>query len=267
MKTAPKTPFATAAVMAVCAAVFVLVSLTGMENGTEAAILAGAYYKPFILAGEWWRIISYGFVHAELMHIVMNMFSLYIVGRMMEFRLGALRYLVLLLLSVAGGGLFMFAAGGNTVMVGMSGGLYGLLGGYFYIAAVSGGLQNRAVRNVLIRTLCINLMINLMPGVAVGAHIGGLITGMFLTALMTEDPRGVRKHFAAAGLAFVLILGWMVRQSAYIPSDQIYMLSDYRILLKEKELGLEKHALDMAQKLADIYNDSDNTLYTQLGGQ
>ena len=267
MNTKMKTPYVTLTVMVICAAMFLLVSMSGLENGTEAAILAGAYYKPFILAGEWWRILSYGFVHAELMHIFMNMFSLYIVGRMMEFRLGAVRYLLLLLLSIIGGGVFVFAAQGNTVMVGMSGGLYGLLGGYFYIAAVSGGLQNRAVRNVLIRTLVINLLINLMPGIAVGAHIGGMITGMFMTAMLTEDIKGLKKHFAAAGLAFVLILGWMAKQSAYIPSDRIYMLSDYRVLLKEKELGFEKHALRMAEKLADIYNDSDNTLYEELSGQ
>ncbi|MCR5794719.1 MAG: rhomboid family intramembrane serine protease [Solobacterium sp.] len=262
-----KTPYVTLGVMAVCAAMFMLVSLSGMENGTEAAILAGAYYKPFILAGEWWRIISYGFVHAELMHIFMNMFSMYIVGRMMEFRLGPVRYLILLFLSIAGGGAFIFAAQGNTVMVGMSGGLYGLLGGYFYIAAVSGGLQNRAVRNVLIRTFVINLLINLMPGIAVGAHIGGLITGIFVTALLVEDSKGLKKHFAAAGLAFVLILGWMARQSAYIPSDKVYMLSDYRVLKKEMDLGFGKHALRMAEKLADIYNDSDNTLYEELSRQ
>ena len=99
-------------VIAVCAlnyGVSLLLQHSGISR-INAEILAGAYYKPWILCGEWWRLLTAGFVHGGLWHLVMNMLALYSLGRMMEPYYGSPRCGILLLASTVCGFLFLMAA-------------------------------------------------------------------------------------------------------------------------------------------------------------
>lgn len=250
-----KIPAATTAVLVICIIVFFLLHSLGLENETEEAIIVGAYYKPFILAGEWWRLLTVGFVHITVTHILMNGLSLWSLGNILEPYLGKGKFLTVLLCSVAGGSLFLFAAGDNTVAVGLSGGLYGLLACYTYLVVIRGGWQSPGMRSSLINTYIINLLINFIPGIAWQAHLGGFITGLILTAVMekNEKTEGFRKHFAIAGLLFVLSLGIGCYRNATIPETQQYTGTDARILQYYDQAGFSTHAEHMARKLAKIY--------------
>ncbi|MCH3962594.1 MAG: rhomboid family intramembrane serine protease [Solobacterium sp.] len=250
-----KLPYATICISAICVFVFLMQMLAGYANDTEGMILFGAYYKPFILAGEWWRFLTVGFVHASVWHLMINIMSLYSLGMALEEGLGRWKFLTILLCSVIGGSAFLFACQGNTIAVGLSAGLYGLIAAYIILIYRMGGMRIPRIRNALMSTIVINLLINFMPGVSWIAHLGGAVTGAVLTGILVKDPVNEKKKqpywFAAAAL--VLCLGYLSYQNAYIPSNQIYILSDYHILSAEKNVLPSSYINGMAKKLDNIY--------------
>ncbi len=258
-----KKPYATIVILVLCVLVNMGITFTGGDNQTETAILFGAYYKAFVCAGEYWRLLSCGLVHISLWHLFMNGLSLMNIGTVFEQRFGIIRYLVILSGSIIGGSLFMFAAEGNTVAVGLSGGLYGLMGGYIVMVMASGNYKRPEVISQLIRIILINLMINFMPGVGVMAHLGGLLTGMVLTALFLKEYPQFRMRMAIAGVVLCLVTGYFVYKGNVIREDQKYLLTDYNILMAEKKIGLDNHAYKMAQNLDHLYGYMD-TLTSML---
>jgi rhomboid protease GluP len=246
-------PIATIVILAICILIQIAITFFNFSTETETAILLGAYYKAFIMAGEYWRLVTCGFVHISLWHLWLNGFSLMNIGTLFENRFGVWKYLLILFGSVLGGSLFQFASAGNTLSVGLSGGLYGLMGGYILMVMVSENAKRPEVISQLIRTIMINLMINFMPGIAVMAHLGGFLFGMVLTGLFLPEADGLRIRMAISGIALCLVTGWFVFKANIIREDQVYLLSDYRVLKKEKEFGLGNHAMHMAEKLDQIY--------------
>ena len=123
-------------ISAVCIFVTGVIQLAPSSlSQTELAILLGAYYKAFIAAGEWWRLLTVGFVHVSVIHLFVNMMSLSVLGRVLEPALKPLKFCILLFGSVIGGSVFLFCTSGNTVGVGLSGGLYGCLAAYIYLVS------------------------------------------------------------------------------------------------------------------------------------
>lgn len=251
---------ASAVVMGICVVVTLLIRFCGL-NEYDAAILLGAYYKPFIMAGEWWRLLSSGFVHVSFLHLLVNLLSLMNLGPYMEKRLGAPGYLAVLLGSIIGGSLFTYVSAGNVLMAGLSGGLYGLMAGYSYILFQSNAWRNQAVRQAMLRVYIVNILISLMPGISMTAHFGGFITGLVLTGLL--DSKEYRKHFALAGLAFFLAIGYFCTRPQIIKKDERYIGTDINVLKRERDLGLRSHAYAMAEKLDRVYG-SDGAIFSKI---
>ena len=245
--------------LGICITVFLLIKISGFDgNDTEKAILYGAYYKPFILAGEWWRLLTAGFVHTQIWHILMNMMSLVSLGFALEKYFGRLRYAVILLLSVIAGSLTVFAFEGNIITVGISGGLYGLMGAYIAIAVMNGHLENPSFRNSLFRIVGINLLINFIPGIAYYAHIGGLICGAVLGILfsgyLANKKWRIGAMAAGAVLTAVLLIGSI--NNAKISSSAVYLGTDLKILQYESDHGLNGYAEWLSKGLGDVYGIS-----------
>ena len=226
------------------------------ESETERAVFFGAFYKPFIIAGEVHRLLTCGFIHVSVLHLFVNLFSLSILSRAMENYLGVWKFLLILFGSVIGGSIFLFCTAGNTVGVGLSGGLYGLLAGYVFTIYEAGGMKIPQVRTGVMQTIVINLFINFMPGVAWQAHLGGAITGLLL--LMAFQPRrSDKKALLHARIALVLLLigsGFAMIKKSAIPEGERYLLTDLRVLQMEKQIGLEGHARAMAKRLDALYD-------------
>ncbi len=264
MKNAKNQPLVTYIVFGICVIVFLAIHFFNISTESETAILFGAFYKPFIIAGEYWRLLTVGFVHAGVWHLFMNMMALMNLGRFMEKLVGTWRCLMILLLSVIGGSLFYFIGSKGTFAVGLSGGLYGLMAGYALIVIYSGSWHDPQVASGLIRTCLINAMINFMPGVAATAHVGGFFTGLLVTgAVLPFKEKKQSLHFRLAMIAMCFGMGYLVPRSAYIDSDHIYALSDIRVLRFEKEHGLRDHAAKIAQKLDTIYTE-DYSIYERV---
>lgn len=254
----------TCIVSIVCLLMFIIVNIYPNLSSTNAAILFGAYYKAFVVAGEYWRLLTCGFIHVSLMHFLVNMLSFLNIGRFMERQVGRKKYLLILICSIIGGSIFQYIIKGNSVAVGLSGGLYGLVAAYTYLLVRLGALKNPVVRGSLIRMYLINLYINFIPGVAYSAHLGGFLFGLFLMAILDETiQKDLRTHFIIGLIIISGFISYLFVNASYILSNEKYIKTDYDILSEEMRLGLDGYALNMANKLDDIYQ-SDNVLYDSL---
>lgn len=257
---------------ATIAVLILMLVFTGLEffvpfeyGSAENMIACGAYYKALVSAGEWWRLLSASFVHSGWMHLLMNGWSLLMIGPITEQIYGRLKYLLILLGSSIGGYLYLFAADGNNVSLGLSGGLYGLLGILLVNVFASGSWKNRPLRRSVLQMILVNLLINFMPNVAWKVHLGGLFAGLLLGMVLSEAPffRMKTKETAAALAVYVLLLGYGVFRNRTIPENEIYGGTDIRILRFEKDMGLESHALKTAQNLDEAYS-SGNLFYNAV---
>lgn len=149
----------------------------------------------FIQNGEWWRIVTSGFLHFGLLHIGMNMLLLWQLGQLLEPPLGQARFALLYFASMFGGAVGALALTPNGLTGGASGAVFGLM------AAASVGLQQRGVnplRTGIGATLVLNLLITFtIPGISIGGHVGGALMGAIVGYAMLE-PRWTRSSPAVA---------------------------------------------------------------------
>jgi membrane associated rhomboid family serine protease len=151
--------------------------------------------------GQWWRIISSGFLHAGILHIGLNMFALYQVGAFLEVLLGSRRMLALYFLSMIGSGLgvIWFSPDENTV--GASGAIFGLFGA-LAVVGMRLGPHGRALLGQLIPIIILNLIFTFsVPGISAAGHVGGLLTGFIAALFIAHVPR--RPAYEAAPVATV----------------------------------------------------------------
>ena len=254
-------------IMALCLLIFAVINLRPMGLSKSAwAVLLGAYYRPFLLAGEYWRLLTVGFVHVDVWHVLMNMTALYNLGSMLERRYGAVRYTAVLLISVVCGSLFMAAAGDTVLAVGLSGGLYGLMGAYLAMLWRMGVLRNPAVRSGLIRTLGINLMINFMPGIAYMAHAGGFIAGVLMgLALEPQSSQAMKRNCNIALVLYAACMSLLVFTKPVL-RDDTYQGFDLGLLVFESQHGLKNHAVQMAKRLDALYDTDYMEQYLTVHG-
>jgi membrane associated rhomboid family serine protease len=141
----------------------------------------GSLHGSDLLRGEWWRLMSCCFVHFGLLHILMNMYGLYAVGRTVETMWGHGWFLVLYLLSGLGGSCLGIAYQPGANNAGASGALCGLVGAIAVWVLLNGRFLPRALasrwRSGLLTTFVLMVFISLFPNVSAAAHLGGALAG------------------------------------------------------------------------------------------
>jgi membrane associated rhomboid family serine protease len=159
---------------------------------------------PLVGAGDWYRIVSGGFLHGSLLHIAFNMYFVYFLGQLLEPAMGRLRFGVLYFVSLLGGSLGALLLSFDKPVVGASGAAFGLLAAGI-IAMRSRGMD--PMQSGLGMTLVLNLGITfLIPGISIGGHLGGLVAGGiagFLLFQVAESRRSMR----TSALAATVLLG------------------------------------------------------------
>ena len=143
-----------------------------------------ALYSPNAFSAPW-TLITSGFAHADPLHILLNMYSLWIFGEAIENFLGSKRYVWLYLLSILGGSIVFTFTDPAGMAVGASGGIFGLMGAYFVIIRALGYRSSQ-----MLGLIVINVVISFVnPGIAIGAHLGGLATGAAIAWYFTKVRR------------------------------------------------------------------------------
>ncbi|WP_460503978.1 rhomboid family intramembrane serine protease, partial [Hymenobacter agri] len=189
-----------------CLLVFGLMVLVGGVSASEPTghqlVLWGSNVSGLTLHGQPWRLLTHQFVHAGLSHLLMNMFSLWLLGLLLEDRTGPLRLLLVYLTSGIGGGLaslWWHADGINSV--GASGAIFGLYG-LLLVLLISKKLvldksDRRAMLGLVLYLVLSNLLSGLSGNVDNAAHLGGLATGLFLAGpLALLGLKGGGEHLA-----------------------------------------------------------------------
>jgi membrane associated rhomboid family serine protease len=170
-------------------------------SGMERVLVDGALIPAAVLQyGQWWRILTGAFLHGGLIHIGVNMLSLWFLGRFIEFALGPWRMLVVYMVSLVASGLgVVYFSDPMVPTVGASGAIFGLFGALFAIGFKLGKPGMDLVRaNVGI--LVLNLIITFtVPQISWQAHVAGLLTGFALTYAMYFPPRRVAPVVVDAG--------------------------------------------------------------------
>lgn len=191
-----------------------------VDIGLRALVDMGALYGPVIVFnGEWWRLLSAMFLHGGMTHILMNMVSLYLIGRGMEHYFSRAAYITLYLFSGLLGGtasLYMHPTG---VGIGASGaifGVFGALGGYFlahraYIAAEEG----KAIFKDFAVIIGLNFVLGLsVASIDMSAHIAGMFTG-FVGGFLIARNRYFTVPFAVASAGAVWLMLTMILPKYY----------------------------------------------------
>ena len=257
---------ATNVIIAICFGVWLFIQLFPSDSTITNSILIGAFYKPFVLAGEYWRLLTAGFVHVELWHLAMNMMALLSLGKIFEPLLGVRRYLLILIPSIIVGSLFVLSSPENSFVVGISGGIYGLLAAYVTLILRTGGWRIPPVRAALMNMLFINLLLNFLPNISVHAHLGGFVTGLIIYSFITTEKEEVYKRInhivALTGLVVVLcFISW---QNRSIPTRSRYLGTDYNVLQILHDGPLHDYSYFLAERLDTVYG-LDDGLVNVLG--
>lgn len=161
----------------------VLVYLAQMSSGNAVTSLI-ALYPPLVFETPW-TILTSGFAHATWLHILLNMYSLWIFGEAIEEFLGSKKFLTLYLASIVGGSIAFILFDPTGVAVGASGGIFGLMGAYFIIIRAMGYRSSQ-----MLALIGINVLIGFVsPGIAFSAHLGGLAAGAAIAWYYTKLKR------------------------------------------------------------------------------
>ncbi|HEY1495521.1 MAG TPA: rhomboid family intramembrane serine protease, partial [Candidatus Solibacter sp.] len=172
----------------------------------------GSNFGPYTLSGDWWRLITYMFLHGGVMHIAFNMWCLWDLGQLCESLYGRWTYAAIYLLTGVAGGIVSVGWNPNVNSVGASGAIFGLAGALiasFYLGEFS--LPKAAIQGTL-RSLVFFVGFNvffgsMFPGIDNGCHAGGLISGLIAGALIARvAPQHDRPGRRIAVLAFVLLI-------------------------------------------------------------
>ncbi len=163
------------------------------SGGMERVLIAGALIPAAVLQnGQWWRILTGAFLHGGLLHIGVNMMSLWFLGRFIELALGSWRMFVVYMVSLVVSGLgVVYFSDPMVPTVGASGAIFGLFGALFAIGFKLGKPGMNLVR-ANIGILVLNLIITFtVPQISWQAHVAGLLGGFALTYALYFPPRRV----------------------------------------------------------------------------
>ena len=174
----PKKPVVTYALILINVFMFLFPLINGT---TEEFYNLFASYGPFVKMGDYYRLISAAFMHANIAHLIFNMYALWIIGMQLESFIGKWRYLVVYLFSAISGSLLSVIVTPNAVSVGASGAIFGLLGALLYFGYHYRVYLGTVIKSQIIPLIVINLLLGFMvPGIDNAAHIGGLIGGTLI---------------------------------------------------------------------------------------
>jgi len=185
----------------------VLVFLVEMAQGVTVRGLGdaqvvqdGGLYAAAVADGEWYRMVTAGFLHAGLIHIAFNMWLLWVLGGALERYAGAARMLLIYFAAILWGSAGALLVNPDSLTIGASGGVFGLMAALFLLERQRGvALLGSSVGGLLLLNLIITFV---LPGISVGGHIGGILGGAAAGFILSDFGKG---HLAYSRLA---LQGW-----------------------------------------------------------
>ncbi len=166
----------------------------------------GALWGPAVdVGGEWWRLFTSGFLHANILHVGFNVMLLWLLGASLERHLGFVRFALLYVAALLSGSLGALLVSPRAVTIGASGAVFGLMGAHLMISRAVG---RRARDSGVMGLLVLNLLTTfLFPNISIGGHIGGLAGGLLASWILLTPDRSGRIPTLAASLLGACLAG------------------------------------------------------------
>jgi membrane associated rhomboid family serine protease len=208
------------ALIAINVAVFLYEASQGDIRGTrtyEVVFDYGLNAGAVSTGGEWYRVITAAFLHANILHLALNMWALFVFGPLVERSVGRLRFGIIYASALLAGSAGALLLDPKALTVGASGAIYGLMGALVVL------FRNRGIslmQSGLGITLILNLVFTLsIANISVGGHLGGFVGGGLATLVIIEGPRYIRNRgsivwIAGALVPLFFVAGLMVAASA-----------------------------------------------------
>ncbi len=216
----PHARFTTILILLINTGLYAAMAIHSLQSGGGGSVMNldlytlaefGAKYGPLIRSGEWWRLITAGFLHGGILHILMNSWVLFDLGVQVEESYGTSRYLFIYVFTTITGFYASFLWS-PTLSIGSSAGIFGLIGAMIAMGVRERSAYGAAVRSLYMRWAVYGLLMGLLPLFAVdnAAHIGGL-TGGFVVGFLAGTPRltgpteGIWKVLAGVAVAATVV--------------------------------------------------------------
>jgi membrane associated rhomboid family serine protease len=170
-------------------------------------------FGPLVGEGEWYRLVTSGFLHEGLLHIGFNMFALFFLGRILEPSIGTPRFLAVYFASLFGGAFGALLLSPDALTIGASGAIFGIFGATFVIAR-GRGFDSVASSIGVILVLNLAISVGGQSHISLGGHLGGLTAGLICGAVIILGDRGrlgenrlAAEIAVAVGVGILAILG------------------------------------------------------------
>lgn len=201
-----KKPIVTYSLIFICILVFILMYVLGNGSTDNYTLLVfGANVDTLTKNGDYYRLFTSMFLHIGILHLLCNMYSLYIIGKEVESVFGKVKYLIIYLLSGIAGSILSLAFNHNTICAGASGAIFGLLGALLYFGYYYRTYLGATLTRSIIPVIVLNLIIGFTSsGIDNAAHIGGLVGGI-LIAMAVGVPDKSNNNNKINGIVLSLI--------------------------------------------------------------
>ncbi len=206
----PKKIIVTPILIGICLLAFIAMYIFG--NGSEntmTLVMFGANVQSLVKQGEIWRLLTSIFLHIGIIHLLVNMYALYVIGHQLESFLGKFKYLIVFLVSGIVGSLLSVVIH-ESVSAGASGAIFGLLGSLLYFGYHYRLYLGTVLRTQIIPVILLNLIIGFMlPGIDNFAHIGGLIGGYLITMALGVPGKTKKSDQINGTIVLLLLIGFL----------------------------------------------------------
>ena len=210
-----KTPTITRVLIVVNVLIFLSLSLSGNDFFNRALIKFGMY-APYIRKGEIYRLLTCAFLHANIFHLLFNCYSLYVIGSQIEGFMGKCKYIVIYLFSALCGALMSMIFSGNSISIGASGAIFGLIGSLLYFGYHYRVYLGNVIKSQIIPLLVINLAIGFMSmGIDNFAHIGGLLAGTLITSALGVKYKSTKTQIINGIVTTLIYLSFLIYMAFY----------------------------------------------------
>ena len=183
-----------------------------VELSADTGLKIGANWLPYIKSGQVWRLISSIFIHWSLIHLILNMYTLFIVGTQIETFLGKIKYIFIFLISGLCGSLLSCVINDvNIVSAGASGAIFGLFGALMYFGYHYRNYLGNVVKTQLMPLLLFNLAIGFVPGLGIDgfAHLGGLVGGTLCAMALGIENKSSKTESINGIVCLTILIGFL----------------------------------------------------------
>ena len=211
---APKKLIVTKLLILISIIMFLVVAIYGgnfFEFDPNVIALLGGNNILLVKSGEVWRLITCAFLHVGLIHLLVNMYSLAILGTQVETFIGKVKFLIIYLVSAITASLLSLVfLEENVVSAGASGAIFGLMGSLLYFGYHYRLFLSNAIKNQIIPIIILNLAIGFtFSGIDNFAHIGGLIGGYLASMAIGVTEKNDKQAQINGTITLFLLIGFL----------------------------------------------------------